>query len=356
MKIEAAQDNQEFKNSIANATGVDLDFIGDTFFGIKRRKSVPPVVTSTSKVLKLYTAGTFGGINSGQSIQIPAGQLICEGAAQNGYWKFVNTTDITLLAGDKEKFIDASLILGPYDIIPSDSILTHNFADYTDAANNTLKITNIVAVATGRPEETDTNYRYRINNALKSFVKTNYFGLHEATTDIPGVSDVKLFNASNGGGTFTIYAQSVIPSTSPQLLSDIEMMAVQNIPPWVSYNILGPNYIGLRATLAVTILNVGAIQNKSEVEKQISNAISSYINNVPSRSFYIQELANVAKTANPNVTAATVVSASIFTGQDEFRKVRPLNMADELDQYIYINSNEKLIVEPITGSIIVSLQ
>lgn len=356
MKIESAQEVQYLQSSIVTAVGRDLDEIGRRVFGISRRSSIPPTVTSDMKILKLYVnSGSFGGINDGKDIIVQAGTVF-EGAIQSGMIKFATKEQITLKKELSEMFISAELILGPHDVIPAGAITTHDITNYTDTFNNSLKVTNISTIATGRPEESDDNYRYRISTALQSFVKTNYFGIHDELTATPGISDVDIASANNGGGTFSVYVKSISPIASAKILDDTKRKIFQNIPPWANVTVTAPFYIGLKVAINVSVYgSSGTLSEQDILKKAISSTVSTFINNVQSRAFSIFEIEDAIVSSNEKIKNATITSASIFKG-DTFREETVLDLNNALETYIYLANQEKLVVEPVTNAITVSLQ
>lgn len=350
MKVENAQELLDMRNSISLAVGRDLDEIGEKVFGIQRRESIAPTISSNMKLLKFYvSSGTFGTINSGNGIVVQAGTVL-EGAIPGGYIKFATKDEITLPYDAAELYISAILISGPYDIIPAGSIAKHDVKTYTDVANGTLLVTNIGVVATGMPAESDDNYRYRITTALKSFAKSNYFGVHEAITALPGISDVSIYSANAGGGTFTVFVKSISPIATQQLLDDVKKVIYQCVPPWASFTVIGPAYIGLKVDILVTVTNLSSISNQNQLKQQIISTVSSFINNVPSRGFDISEIENIVIASNPNITNASLVTASIYRGET-FRESTPVDLTDATSRYISISGSDKLISELVTVSL-----
>lgn len=355
MKVETAKELMEVRQSIVLAGGSDLDHIGEKIFGIQRRESISPVISKDMKLLKFYvSSGTFGSINNGEDILVKTGTVI-EGAIPDGYLKFATRADTILPRGASEQFISAELIAGPYEVIPANSLVAHSVRNYAGIANNSLKVTNVETVATGMPPEGDDNYRYRISTALKNFVKTNYFGIHEAVTALPGISDVAIYPADNGGGTFTVYVKSINPSASAKLLDDVKKVIYQNVPPWVNFSIIGPSYVGVKLAITATVKNLDSIPNQDNIRQQIVNEVSSYINNIKYASYDIKAVENIVIGSNPSIYSATLTSATIYRGET-FRAAKAIDLEDSASRLISLGGNEELIIEPIRNAVLVSLQ
>lgn len=350
MKVENAQELIDMRNSISLAIGSDLDAIGEKVFGVKRRESIAPTISANMKILKFYVAsGTFGAINSTKSIVVQAGTIL-EGATPAGYIRFATEEEITLPYDKSEYFINATLISGPYDIIPASCIIQNDVKTYTDVANKSLLVTNTSVIATGMPSESDDNYRYRITTALPSFVKSNYFGVHETITALPGISDISVNSANGGGGTFSVFVRSISPIADSTLLSDVQKVVYQCVPPWANYNIAGPSYIGLKVSLQVTVTSLSSIANQNQLIQQIITTVSSFINNVPSRAFDIKEIENIVIASNTNITNASLVTATIFRGET-FREATIVDLTNVNSRYISISTSDKLVSELVTVSL-----
>ena len=172
-------------------TGEDLDFIGE-IFGVYRVGAQVASIAQGDTNFKFYAAGgkTFGDINSGSDITVPAGTLIMT-AAQAGPI-FLTDTLFTLRAADKEQFVSA------YSASPGSSAnaaagvfnrWSGNFT-YSNAAFGSLLVTNAYGVVGGRDDESDDNYRYRIQQKLQGRNGANEAALRFELLQVPGIQDI----------------------------------------------------------------------------------------------------------------------------------------------------------------------
>ena len=353
--LQSYVDNIEITNSIIMATGTDLDAIGQKYFGIKRRGSIQPFISSSMQNLMFYVqSGTFGDINNGADIIIPKGTSI-DGWSNTNYWRFVLDQPVTLVAGDSQFFISASLLTGIHDNIPANVITSHGFRDYTQSSMNTLLVTNTSVVSTGRPDETDDNFRYRIVNYLKSLPGSNVQGIHDNLTAISGVSDVIISPASNGGGTLTVIVQSISPICGDETINAVKVALGELVPPWITYNVVKPSYIGLSLTINVSFNNQSKYTGNPSIGNQISNAVSNYINNTNSGQFYINSIIPTVMSVNQDIVGVTLTSASRYSGPMTIaRQQNTIDITNDNNLYINASSTDKIIVEPITKAITVN--
>lgn len=204
------------------ATGDMLDVFGD-MFGVGRRPSSQANAFPSEKSVKFYVgSGTFGSINSGNSISIPAGTRLTT-ASSIGY---VTTSAVTLNSGDSETYIGVNAEeTGSASNIGKEELIYHTFANYTDSAENGLKVINNYAVANGADQESDTNFRFRISNRLQELERCNLFALYTALLSIPGIRDIRVDRYANGLGTATVYLYGIYPEQSPQLVAQGTIIA-----------------------------------------------------------------------------------------------------------------------------------
>lgn len=356
MQLEYKIEEYVNRVSLLTATGGSLDKIGENFLGIKRLGEVEPFVTESMKAIKFYVStGIFGDINKDatgtpQSIVIPEGTMI-EGKIGTQPIR-LRVSKVTVLPFDaSEKYIAADFIQGQLATIPAGALKIHNFTGYTLAINNILKVTNPMPIASGRQRETDENYKFRLVNGLKAFPKTTTPGVHEIVTTTPGVSSVFIEQAANGGGSFNAFVQGITPITSDEVIVDVKSRLNEVIGPWVVYQVLKPNYIGL--TMSIELRTFGSISNLEYITSVIVDKISEEVNNFYGPEFFVNSLLRIATNAHANISSAAFNYVHTYTGSDDIRGFSEIDLEADLNPVLYLSSKEKLIIEPIINSIAV---
>jgi hypothetical protein len=358
MQLEYKMEEYTKRVSLLTSTGEDLDNIGKKVLGITRLNSVAPFTTKSMKALKFYTkGGVFGDINKDENgntrdIIIPEGVLIT-GNINGQIIKMRTTKEVTLPKYESEIFIDAEYIQGPTSTIPTSVLKTHNFKNYTQSINNRLLVTNSTPIGSGRESESDENYRYRLVNSSKAIPKTTYQGIYEAATTINGVSNIFIEQASNGGGSFTIYVQGITPITADEIIDDVRLKVSDTVSPWIVFNIKKPNYIGI--ALSITVETFGAITNPEVIASKIEASISDQVNNFYGNEFYIEAILKTAISAHQNIVKATFDFVNIYTGAGDSRGYIEVDFNETPNPVLYLNNKEKLIIEPITNSIYITM-
>jgi len=350
MEEEFTIEESDRKKSILKARSQELDAIGSEFFGISRLPEIPPFISSSMKCIKFYVnTGSFGDINSGQDISINEGVTIA-GVFAGAYYRFRVITSAVLLKDEREKYIDAELIQGSMDSIPSGILNTHDFSNYSGSSNNLLKVTNVTPVSTGRDRESDENYRFRIINQPKSIPQTTSPAFRKLATEIPGVSDVFIEQSSNGGGTFTVYVQGITPITGDEIIQRVKDAAAMYLSPWViNYTIKAPNYIGV--SYDITVKAKDGLSDAQE--RSIKDIISSHINNTYGSLFYLNSIISLVLRSDPNLISVTINSCSVYTGEENLRTYYDVDFTNNSNPVIYASSYEKFITEPISSSIMI---
>jgi hypothetical protein len=335
-------------NSLMTATGPILNDIGRNFFGMKRLEVSKPEVTSSMKCLKFYTNNgvAFGDINKSadglsNNIVIPIGTLIT-GTYNNIEYVFRMTEEVVLNKATNIGYASATMSMGNNKFIPSGILTSHNFTKYSGSASKLLLVTNATSIGTGREEESDDNYRYRLINSLKSNSTCSYFGIKNRLLEIPGISNIEIVNGAYGGGSFAVYAQGTSPITSDSIIKSVNENISNMVPAWCTYTVSKPNYVGLVMTFAV---NSGTQPLSDNAIQSINNAISENVNNFYGSEYKVINLQQIAAYASSEVFGITLTSLQIYTGSGDFRLYEEANLAMR-DYTIYLSNIEKLIIEP----------
>ena len=216
-ELESRQFQNIAQSLLPFATDTSLDLIGE-IFGVPRLTAQNASVDISEQNFQWYVRnGTFGSINSGQDIIIPAGVQIYT-AAQNG--PVYVSSAVSLPAGSSaQSFSAASLYSGAAGNAPAGIFARHNFTNYTESAYGSLLITNNYGIVNGADAEDDDNYRYRIRLKLQAQNGANEAALRFQILQIPGIQDVVFAPAA---GTFTCYVYGIASDGSSALLQNVQ--------------------------------------------------------------------------------------------------------------------------------------
>lgn len=258
------------------ATGDSLDLIGQ-IFGVTRIQSQDASVDSSDGNFQFYVrTGTFGDINSGQDIQIPANvQIFTE--ALNGP---VYLTDAVTLPTQlsSQSFSATSVSTGSTGNTAAGVFNRHNFTGYTNAAYGSLLVTNNYGIIGGRDQEDDDSYQYRIHLKLTSQSGINEAALRYQLLQLPGIQNV-VFVSSAGSFYVYLYAISPVVPVSLLQLANTTLSTAVAFP--IQATALTPDLVGISLS---TTLSFTAGTSPTDQTVAISNATaaaSDYINNLP---------------------------------------------------------------------------
>lgn len=196
-------------NQVSNASGEDLNRVAFEMYRLTRN---PPAFAKCSykdSNLHFYVEeGTFGDINGGISITLPAGTLVSiEDRFLDDNVVYRILTDYELNADENYAYCSAiALNPGSYANVSVGSLNFHNFTNYTDVLNDTLKVTNKFPIINGNDEESDKSLRYRIANHLQSVANKNTDAVLLKTLQVPGIKEVRILNNYFGIGTAAVVA------------------------------------------------------------------------------------------------------------------------------------------------------
>ena len=220
-------------------------------------------------------SGTFGDINSGQDIVIPAGVRIYTAASSGPV--FIADAVTCPAAASSQFFSGTSLYGGSAGNAPSGIFCLSNFTNYTESVYGSLLVTNNYGIVGGSDAESDDDYRYRIRLKLQSPNGANEAALRFQILMIPGIQDVVFAPAA---GTFTCYVYGIPSDGSSALLQNVQQ-AINNT---VAFPLTGiavaPDLVGISLT---TTLTLTASATQSDQATIISNAVTAaqnYINNL----------------------------------------------------------------------------
>lgn len=280
------------------ATSDNLDFLGE-IYGIPRLDAQTGNSPASDGNFVFYVKdGTFGSINSGNNIVVPAGTAISTNDP-NGP---VYTTDftVTLPASSSSQYVSATSVLdGSAGNVQASVFVNLNFLGYTNARYGSLQVTNNFGVVIGRDAETDDNYRYRISLKLQSTGGAAEADLRLAILQVPGIQDVVF---SRQAGTYLAYIYAISPAVPPSLLQMVQSQ-INDTTAWpLTGTAVSPDLIGISLATPVTFAsNINSSEQQTAIDAATA-AAQNYIDNLATgQEFVINAAADAILTANSNI-------------------------------------------------------
>lgn len=275
--VETDTFNMVSQSLLPFATGDSLDLIGDIFGVTRIGQQNSTVIPNDNNFEFFVRSGTFGSINNGVDIIVPAGVVISSTVA--GGPAFVLTQAVTLPANSNSvSFAASSITPGSAGNIASGVIDRTNFTNYVQSQFGTLLVTNNFGVVGGRDQESDDDYRFRINLKITSRAGANQASLQFAILQVPGVQNVVF---SPKAGTFTCFVYGISPQVPPSLLQLVQT-AIDNTAAFPLTGLaVAPNLVGFSLETSVTFVAGVSSTDQASILQNAIAAAQNYINNLP---------------------------------------------------------------------------
>lgn len=265
---------------LAGARGKYLDYLAE-IVGISRLGTTGATVSASAKNVRFYVeSGTFGSINGGASILVPAGTLIKTSTTTNAV--LYRTTSIVLLpSAASEAFVAVeSVIPGSKSNVGSGTLIYHTFVSYSDYANSSLKVINDASINSAREIESDTNFKYRLANALLSQAQANATAIRIAALNVVGVADVILSTRYRGIGTSDLLIQSTQPSVSTELINAVRA-AVQGVgAEGMLITVRGPQEFGIALEASFSLREYKYQDAGAALKRSVSTALVAFLDSL----------------------------------------------------------------------------
>jgi uncharacterized phage protein gp47/JayE len=266
---------------VNKSEGRNLDFIGE-LMGVSRIQASRNALSSVSQVQRFFVEnGTFGDINGSSSFTIPTGTIVSTRITsdEEEAISYTLTTDVICSAAASEVFASLrSLEFGDTSNIGAGSLVIHNYEQYTDYLNLTLKTTNVEGIAYAENTESDINYRYRIINQTLASEQANSTSIRLAVLSVPGVADVQLDEYNRGIGTGAAYIKAVVPTVGAVLISTAQD-AIDRVRAFGNFiEARQPPLVGIELQVTLNLIKELPTLEATNLKARVRSAIYQYIN------------------------------------------------------------------------------
>jgi uncharacterized phage protein gp47/JayE len=333
---------------LVGAEGQYLDFIGN-MMGVERLGQVSSQVASSERNVKFYVEfGTFGDINGGASILLTSGTTVSTGPTGSGI-VYTVPYDVILSSTASETYVAARAVrAGSVGNLGARQLIHHDFINYSDIANATLKVTNEAEIIRGLDGEIDTNYRFRISQQVTAAEAANLTSIRLATLNTPGIADVIVLPFHRGIGTYDLLLKSVTPTLPggliPAVVESVSKVTAQGIVP----NVRGPVEVGLSLTGTLVFKKQLSAREETNIISAVVANVIDYVNGLDiGEDFIINEaIERVMSTSDQikNIGSATRPFDSVYVYRPsklEDNKVRNTLIGDytaEVDERVIVEN------------------
>lgn len=265
---------------INGAQGKFLSYLGD-MLGVPRLGEESARITLQSRSIRFYTnTGTFGSINGGNSITIPAGKIISTVTGNAGIQYRITSSQV-LLSSNSEQYVEAEAVSSGSDSnVGKGQLNFHDFIGYSDVTNNTLKVTNDSDITGGKDSESDANYRYRIANQIFAAQYANEIAVRLAALSVAGVADVTMVRHFKGVGTFELLIKSTVPEISDDLIANVRDRVTSVTSFGNIESVRGPLESGVSLVGTLYLRRRLSAQEESDLIRGVTNNVIDHINSL----------------------------------------------------------------------------
>ena len=340
------------KSQLSNAEGVYLDRIAFNLYGLLRKQASYAECSIRERNLYFYVeTGSFGDINNNESIVIPEGTLISSSEDVGFGTDFYTTEEVLLLPEENNIFIAVRAAnFGSDYNVEKEILVNHNFKNYSDYLNNTLKVENRFAIINGSDAETDERFKYRVTNYITDSTNKNLNFIRLAALEVPGVMDVEVMSSYYGIGTVGVVVFSNGRESNRDLVSLTEARLIElNYP---GQNVIVSEGIDIYVDMDIRFYYK---ENPTEIElnETISRVRRSVIELIKeaeySRFISFEDLSNIIRSEvkfDNQITFGTNESNNIFENI-YIRKSDRYDLLQEekievQESYIKVNRDERI--------------
>lgn len=352
--IQALQfDENVGKAFIRNAEGSLLDFIGE-IFGTPRNLKKKAEISKEESNLFFYTLeNTFGEINNFEDIVIPAGEVKIYNTTdpESQQIVYINSEEIILPADKNLVYFDAEAQgFGTEYNVGANTLRFHNFKGYADVLNQTLQVNNDISITYGDNDETDDNYRFRIQQQTIAGEAANDSAIRLNLLSVAGVSDVVKVKYSRGIGTSSWLIKAVTPEVPQRLLALAQEAIDEKQGEGTENTAEAPVSIGVQLVFSVTYRDRYEDDVKNSIKTALRRNLISYINNLDiEENLVIDQLVKIILNSDDRI-----LSIGDPNSQSNFDRIniykRSAISNTKIKRSIYkdykAQSGERVIVEP----------
>lgn len=269
---------------LSSASGEFLNYIGE-IVGVERLQPVTAGTVAESQNVIFYTlAATFGAINGASDIVIPKGTRIWTSPstpeADDSIYFYV-TEQVTLPAATNLQSIPVNATQqGDISNVGQDTLVNHDFENYSNFADGTLLVRNRASITSGRGLESDEDFRYRISKQVTASEMGNETAIRLSALSVPGVADVSMVPYVRGLGTFAVYIKSLEARVSDELVDAVQ----DTIDTVQSFGNRGyalkPKEIGIEMVLSLTYRESITSRDRASINRDVVGTMYDYINNL----------------------------------------------------------------------------
>lgn len=310
MENENRRSFQAFQ--IDGASGPDLDSIASNH-GIIRLSPTFAETYPAESNFYFYCETSFGSLNGGQDILIPKGTKVHFGdTARNNEIVYEVVRDYNLPSGSQRAFCQIrALTAGRTQNVNKSSLIKHDFTNYSNYINGSLKCNNLYPILNGTNRESDESLRYRIVSNYASVVKDSEDSLFLRSLEVPGVTKIITIPSYYGIGTVGVFVFGASEKANRGLIKAVERKLEFVKAPGVRYFVLGGIAVYLDFDITVYLKNRTSTRIQEKIRTSIFRALSNFLTRTAAnRVVDVSELRDIILSSDKEIAGVLSKSGS----------------------------------------------
>ena len=216
---------------IGSAEGESLSALGET----RNVRRLPAMHASTEAIEMNFafyvSSGTFGDINAGADIILPAGTIVNAGddlesgesLSRRNRVQYKTTNSYTLGAGQSIVYCSIKAETpGSGMNVAENVLIAHSFEDYSDRLSQSLLCTNRRSILNGRNLEDDESLRFRIANHYTALASSNETAISMKALTVPGVLKTEVVPNYYGIGTAAVFVFGIDKESNKKMVAAVQ--------------------------------------------------------------------------------------------------------------------------------------
>lgn len=286
---------------VNGASGIYLDFIGE-LVGVPRTQQSTARVGEEDRVVRIFVDEglTFGDLNRGSLIEIPAGTLV---TSEDETIQYSMTLRKNLEPDTSENFLSIRAVKpGPAGNTARQALTKIKFENYATYPNIKLKIENLSSIESGGDADTDQFYRFRISNAILGKETGNTTSIRLAALGVQSVADLIVLQLFRGIGTADIILDTVNGEVSNSTIEAVRRAISAVTSLGMEITVRAPNLVGLELALDVRYVRGLSNTDKQAVNRKIRQTVMDIVASTSlGGTLTLNSLAAAIKTCDKNI-------------------------------------------------------
>ena len=160
-------------------------------------------------------------------------------------------------------------------------------------------VTNSYGVVGGRDDESDDNYRYRIQQKLQGRNGANEAAMRFQLLQVPGIQDVVFTRLA---GTFDCYVYGIAPTPAPSLLDAVQQTINDNVAFPLTGMAIAPDLVGISLVTTLSVATSASTIDQDTIIAEAVAAAQDYIDNLRvGEQLVINEIADRIRNADSRI-------------------------------------------------------